>query len=94
MPGENWTFWLNMTNLALGIVTALAVLVVIGAVGWELSARVLRKTRETDKLHAEMWAMLHGAQTFSVPELGLTMADGGEVVQPSETGPSDRPRRK
>ena len=28
MGGENWTFWLNMTNFALGIVTLLAVVVV------------------------------------------------------------------
>lgn len=36
MAGENWTFWLNMTNFALGIVTLLAVLVVVGAVSWDL----------------------------------------------------------
>ena len=36
MAGENWTFWLNMTNFALGIVTLLAVLVVAEAVSWDL----------------------------------------------------------
>jgi hypothetical protein len=33
MAGENWTFWLNMTNFALGIITLLALVVVFGAVG-------------------------------------------------------------
>ncbi len=39
MAGENWTFWLNMTNFALGIITLLALLVVFGAVGWDLMVR-------------------------------------------------------
>ena len=96
MAGENWVFWLNMTNLALGIGTLLALLVVGGAVGWELLARAARKTRETNNLDAEMWAMLHTeSHTLSVPGLGLTMADGGEVIESSKTDSSDeRPVRK
>ena len=39
MFGVNWsdpqTLWLNITNLALGVVTLSAVLIVVGAVGWE-----------------------------------------------------------
>ena len=39
MFGDNWTFWLNMANFALGIFTLLALLVVLVAVGWDLFAR-------------------------------------------------------
>ena len=48
MGGENWTFWLNMTNFALGIVTLLAVVVVAGAVSWDLFFMWLRKVRTGD----------------------------------------------
>jgi hypothetical protein len=33
------TYWLNMTNLALGVVTAIAVLIILRAVVVELVAR-------------------------------------------------------
>jgi hypothetical protein len=90
MAAENWVFWLNVTNLALGIVTLLAMLAVLGAVGWELLARRVRKARETDNLDAEMWAMLHAeSHTLSVPGLGLTMADGGDRVESSEAESSE-----
>lgn len=39
MSGDNWTFWLNMANFALGIFTLLALLVVLVAVGRALLAR-------------------------------------------------------
>ena len=48
MAGENWTFWLNMTNFALGIVTLLAVVVVAGAVSWDLFFMWLHKVRTGD----------------------------------------------
>ena len=48
MAGGNWTFWLNMTNFALGIVTVLAVLVVAGAVSWDLFFMWLHKVRTGD----------------------------------------------
>jgi len=95
MAGENWTFWLNMTNIALGVITVLALLVVVGAVGWDLLARGVRKAREAHSLGADLRAMLAESHTLSVPELGLTMADGGERIEPSEAAPSEeKPRRK
>jgi UPF0716 family protein affecting phage T7 exclusion len=39
MSGNNWTFWLNMANFALGVFTLLALLVVLVAVGQALLAR-------------------------------------------------------
>ena len=95
MAGENWTFWLNMTNFALGIVTLLAVVVVAGAVSWDLFFMWLRKVRTGDavdirgvnmqRLMAEVRAGWGAdAHSLSVPGLGLTMADGGEKIDPSE----------
>jgi hypothetical protein len=65
------TLWLNLTNLALGVITLLALAIAGVAVAREWIARV-RRAREIDGLDAEMSHMLH------VPELGMTMADGGE----------------
>ena len=91
MAAENWTFWLNMTNFALGIITVLALVVVFYAVGWDLLVRKIHKARESDQLDlrnidAELRAMLHGgSHSLSVPGLGLTMADGGEPVEASDS---------
>jgi len=92
MNGNNWTFWLNMTNLALGIVTILALVLVFGAVGWELVARWARRAREMHRIDAELGAMYHAeSHTISVPGLGLTMADGGKKIEPSEPqGPEEK----
>jgi hypothetical protein len=93
---NDWTFWLQVMNLALVAVTVLAALVMTGAVGWELWARREHKADAADSLDAEMWAMSRAdLHTLSVPGLGLTMADGGERVEPSETESSEKnPRRK
>jgi len=105
MAGENWTFWLNMTNFALGIITLLAVLVVTAAVSWDLLFQWLHKVRSGDavdlrsinmqRLIAEVrseWGS--DSHSLSVPGLGLTMADGGEKVDPSTTQNEKEPRRK
>lgn len=105
MAGENWVFWFNMTNFALGIITVLAVLVVCAAVGWDLFGLWLHKARTGDnvdvarvdmeRIKADLLTRWRTEpHTISVPGLGLTMADGGEKIDPSEK-PSDKtPRRK
>ena len=99
MAGENWTFWLNMTNFALGIITLLALVVVFGAVGWDLlvlkvhNARKLRST-DLNSFDEDLRAMLQGSHSLSVPGLGLTMADGGERVEPSKSEDSGQKTRK
>ncbi len=89
MAGENWTMWLNLTNYALGLVTLIALLVVFFAVGWDvLAARLSHAKSVVDlrNLDAELQTLLHGgSHSLSVPELGLTMADGGERIEPSAT---------
>lgn len=100
MAAENWTFWLNMTNFSLGIITLLALVVVFGAVGWDLLLRKVHHARElgsTDlnNFDDDLRAMLHsGSHSLSVPGLGLTMADGGERVEPSKSEDSDQKPRK
>jgi len=92
---NDWTFWLQVMNLALVAVTLLAALVVTGAVGWELWARREHKARAADTLDAELWAMSRAdLHTLSVPGLGLTMADGGERVEPSEEESSENKARR
>lgn len=83
MSNYDWVFWLNLTNIALGVVVVLAVLVVAYGVVRELAAR-RKKARGLASLDKELEEMLHDefAHSLAVPELGLTMADGGERVKP------------
>ncbi|MGA2964768.1 MAG: hypothetical protein ABSD64_01055 [Terriglobales bacterium] len=92
---KDWTFWLQMTNLVLVLVTVLAGLVVTSAVGWELWIRRANKARAARSLDTEMWAMSRrDFHTFSVPGLGLTMADGGEKIEPSKAQSSEQKLRR
>jgi hypothetical protein len=94
MAGENWTFWLNMTNFALGMVTVVALVVVFSSVGWDLLVRKARTARtpsglDLSTLSSELRAMLQGSHSMYEPGLGLTMADGGEKIEPAEPQASD-----
>ena len=71
--GNSQTLWLTLTNLALGIVTLLALVVVGFGVAQEVLAK-RRRARELAGMDEEVRHLLH------VPELGLTMADGGEPL--------------
>lgn len=62
------TFWLDFTNIALGLVTLVCVIAVVAGVVRELGHRFGRRRSLVDD-HA-----------FESPDLGLTMADGGERV--------------
>ena len=95
MAGEDWTMWLNITNFALGLVTLIALLVVFFAVGWDLLVRKVGKAREVNlnNIDADLKALLQGAShSFSVPEFGLTMADGGERIEASKDKTSKKPQ--
>ena len=87
MAGENWTMWLNIMNFALGLVTLVALLVVFLSVGWDLLARKVKAPARVDlrNIDADLKALLHGSHSFTVPEFGLTMADGGEKVESSQS---------
>ena len=80
MAGEDWTFWLNMTNLALGVITVLALLVVGAAIGWELCARKQHKPNAMDNIDQELRTMLElESHRLSMSEWG-TPTDVGEPV--------------
>ena len=95
MSGEDWTMWLNITNFGLGLVTLIALLVVFFAVGWDLLVRKVGKapTVNLNNIDADLKALLQGgSHSFSVPEFGLTMADGGERIEASKDKTSKKPQ--
>ncbi len=74
------TFWLNFTNFALGLVTLACVLAIAAGVVHELADR--KRRRADGKRTAE-----DDDHAFVVPELGLTMADGGRRIDPTRPAP-------
>jgi hypothetical protein len=62
-------FWLNFTNIALGLITLFGVIVVAAGVVRELGHRLVHGKRLADD------------HSFETPGLGVTMADGGERVE-------------
>jgi hypothetical protein len=70
------TFWLNFTNIALGLVTLLCVLVIVGGVAREIVHRLRRRALGRADDHA-----------FATRGLGVTMADGGERLDRGEPAP-------
>jgi hypothetical protein len=96
MPNDDWVFWLNLTNIALGLIVVLAVLVTAFGLFWELVSRY-KKSHSATNLDQELNVMMHGefAHGLSVPELGMTMADGGEPTKPSiPEQPKDKKHNK
>ena len=79
MDGSNWV--MNM-NYALILVVVVAWLGLFISVGWELAERRVRKAREMSSLDEELSGTpLEVSHRIRVPELGLTMADGGEELK-------------
>lgn len=74
---DSAVLWLNITNFAMAGAVVVCFVLLGGAIVRELLGR-LRMPHTADD-HA-----------FHVPELGLTMADGGEREDKSEAG---KPRR-
>jgi hypothetical protein len=73
--------WLIFTNFAMGAVVLVCCLLLGGAMAREVIARWRRRATRLSTVddHA-----------FHLPELGLTMADGGE----REDGPKNTPRSR
>jgi hypothetical protein len=69
------TLWLNLTNLALGVVVLAGVLVLVGGILQELRLRAKRRAAGAAPIRAI------DDHAFDVPGLGLTMADGGERIE-------------
>lgn len=89
MFGINWsdpqTLWLNVTNLGLGIV----VLICLGVVGYGIFRDLIARRAsvpqsEVDRVVGGILAREEPSHAFHTPELGWTMADGGEPEQPKQ----------
>jgi hypothetical protein len=76
------TYWLNVTNLLLGLVTLICIAAVAAGVVQELAVR--RKKRAAlanlDSEVADLVSSFGDGHAFHTPSLGLTMADGGEPI--------------
>jgi len=68
-PANPETFWLNVTNIALGVVTLVCFLAIAGSVIQAVAVRLRERARVL---------VAADDHSFLVPELGLIMADGGE----------------
>ena len=66
------TFWLNVTNIALGVVTLICCVVVGYGIVQEVLVRV--RKRRASLVESDDHSLL-------VTDLGITMADGGVPVQ-------------
>jgi len=73
--------WLNSTNAILGVVVAVCVVVVAFAAFQTVMDHV--RSRARSRAH-----FVFDDHAMSVPELGLTMADGGERVDGQRNGKS------
>jgi hypothetical protein len=75
-PTDTEILWLNLTNAGLGLAT----LAGIAALAWA----VVRELGERAKSRVAVREPLDPHAAF-LPELGLTMADGGEKVEEKKT---------
>jgi hypothetical protein len=73
------TYWLNVTNIALGVMVLVCCVAVAFGVVQELAAK-RKKSAATSRLDREVSDLVasYDGHAFHIPELGLTMADGGE----------------
>ena len=79
------TYWLNVTNIALGVITLICCAAVGIGILQELALR-RRKRAAMSKLDSEVADLVTSfdGHAFNVPGLGLTMADGGEELKKKE----------
>ena len=95
MPNETWVFWLNVTNVVLGLVVILAALAVGYGLVWEFVLRHKRAHRASTNVDVEFQKMLQEefAHSMPVPELGFTMADGGNALNPPPQNPIEKEKK-
>lgn len=74
------TYWLTVTNVVLGIVTAICFAAVVIGIFQELAERRKKAASlsKIDREVADLVSSFDDGHAFPLPELGLTMADGGE----------------
>lgn len=95
MLGIDWsdpqTFWLNVANIGLGVVTVFCFVALGYGVVRDVLARIRKRTAERTQDRAVSGvATDFGSHAFEMPGLGLTMADGGEpAAQPPQAADED-----
>ena len=77
------TYWLTFMNVALGVLTLIGCIAVGIGVVQELAAK-RKKAVHVDREVSDLVASFRDGHVFHTPELGLTMADGGENVDKKE----------
>jgi hypothetical protein len=79
------TYWLTITNIALGLVTLICCVAVGIGIAQELAAKRKKKTA-LSRLDSEVANLLtsYDGHAFHIPTLGVTMADGGEELGKKE----------
>ena len=80
------TYWLTITNAALGVVVLICCVAVAIGVFQEIVAK-RRKVTAMSKIDREVTDLVAAYQdghAFHLPQLGLTMADGGEELGKKE----------
>jgi hypothetical protein len=80
------TYWLTVTNIALGLAVIICMVAVGIGVVQELAARRKKKAALSglDAEVAQLVASFRDGHTFDIPSLGVTMADGGEELGKKE----------
>jgi hypothetical protein len=80
--------WLNIMNFALALVCLVCIGVIAVAVAREIAARLRVRARLTGTVETRALDD-HG---FFTPDLGYTMADGGEPVKKERPVTGNRPK--
>ena len=87
-PNDAAVLWLNIMNFALGLVCLVCIGIIAVAVVREIGARLRVRARLTGPVETPV-ADDHG---FFSPDLGYTMADGGEPVKKERPVTGNRPK--
>jgi hypothetical protein len=79
------TYWLNLMNISLGVITLVCCAAVAFGIVQELATR-RKKASAMSKLDTEVADLVasYDGHAFNVPGLGVTMADGGEELRKKE----------
>ncbi|HLK47837.1 MAG TPA: hypothetical protein VKT49_06865 [Bryobacteraceae bacterium] len=80
------TYWLTFTNIGLGVVVLICCLAVAVGVFQEVAARHKKRIAASalDREVSDLAETYVGGHAFNLPNLGVTMADGGEELRKKE----------
>ncbi len=70
------TYWLNVVNIVLGLVTFACLVAVGSTFGREILGRMRQRVPSYSR---------RDEHTFILPDLGITMADGGERIDETKS---------